>query len=249
MTDKIVISLFDYTGEAVRPWARAGYTCYCLDVQHPMVAAIDAADFLAEEFIWKCHADLSDISTTLAAIDNLELAGRHRSKVAIVLGWPPCTDLAGSGARHWAKKREANPAFQHQAVDMAKVVQTVGDYFGVAWVLENPVGALSTLWRKPDFVFDPCDYGGYIPESEAEHPTWPKHIPPRDAYNKRTCYWTGGGFVMPEPKPVEPEVLTDSNGNRGSRQWKKLGGKSLRTKNIRSATPRGIARAIFEANA
>jgi hypothetical protein len=131
---------------------------------------------------------------------------------------------------------------------MAKVVQWVGTMAECPWVLENPVGALSTLWRKPDYMFDPCDYGGYISESEANHPIWPEDIPPRDAYRKRTCYWSGNGFVMPEPRPVEPEVLTDSNGNRGSRQWKKLGGKSLRTKNIRSATPRGIAKAIFEAN-
>lgn len=35
---------------------------------------------------------------------------------------------------------------------------------------------------------------------------------------------------------------------RFNRQTKKLGGKSLKTKNIRSATPRGLFRAIFLAN-
>lgn len=29
-----VISLYDFTGEAVRPWAEAGYKCYCYDIQH-----------------------------------------------------------------------------------------------------------------------------------------------------------------------------------------------------------------------
>lgn len=33
-----------------------------------------------------------------------------------------------------------------------------------------------------------------------------------------------------------------------STQYKKLGGKSLKTKNIRSATPRGFARAVYQAN-
>ena len=32
---QIVISLFDYSGRFVEPWAAAGYTCYCVDVQHP----------------------------------------------------------------------------------------------------------------------------------------------------------------------------------------------------------------------
>ena len=35
MTDrKYVISLYDYTGEALRPWAEAGYYCIAYDIQH-----------------------------------------------------------------------------------------------------------------------------------------------------------------------------------------------------------------------
>jgi len=41
--------------------------------------------------------------------------------------------------------------------------------------------------------------------------------------------------------PVEPET-------GHSRQHLKLGGKSMKTKNIRSATPRGFAQAVFNAN-
>ena len=32
--DKIVISLYDYTGEALKPWAEAGYHCFAYDIQH-----------------------------------------------------------------------------------------------------------------------------------------------------------------------------------------------------------------------
>jgi hypothetical protein len=46
---------------------------------------------------------------------------------------------------------------------------------------------------------------------------------------------------MPEPIPVQPELGF-------SRQHTQLGGKSLKTKNIRSATPRGFSRAVFLAN-
>ena len=31
---KQIISLYDYTGEAVKPWAEAGYECFCYDIQH-----------------------------------------------------------------------------------------------------------------------------------------------------------------------------------------------------------------------
>ena len=46
---------------------------------------------------------------------------------------------------------------------------------------------------------------------------------------------------MPDKKPVEVDAGY-------SDQHKKLGGKSLKTKNIRSATPRGFAKAVFLAN-
>jgi len=30
MTDEIVLSLFDYSGNMVKPWAKAGYDCVCV---------------------------------------------------------------------------------------------------------------------------------------------------------------------------------------------------------------------------
>ena len=45
-----------------------------------------------------------------------------------------------------------------------------------------------------------------------------------------------------------PEKFTGKNGLNFSGPAWKLGGKSLRTKNIRSATPRGFAKAVFAAN-
>jgi hypothetical protein len=68
---------------------------------------------------------------------------------------------------------------------------------------------------------------------------WPEIIAARDAYPKKTCLWTGGGFLLPPMKPVEVRPGY-------SDQHHKLGGKSIKTKNIRSATPRGFARAVFE---
>ena len=108
-------------------------------------------------------------------------------------------------------------------------------------MIENPVGKLSTLWRKPDHKFHPCDYGGYIHVKDEAHPAFPDIILASDAYNKQTCLWTGNGFVMPEALPVDPI----GNDNPG---WKKLGGKSARTKLIRSLTPRGLAIAVWLAN-
>lgn len=86
------------------------------------------------------------------------------------------------------------------------------------WALENPVGKLSRYLGPPRLYFQPSEYG--------------------DRYTKRTCLW--GDFTPPPKQPTTP--------TEGSKMWAGFGGKSQRTKNARSATPMGFARAFFEAN-
>jgi hypothetical protein len=147
-----------------------------------------------------------------------------------------------SGAAHFERKREVNPDFQNEAAMHARWCASFFNELDCPYYIENPISVLSTLWRKPNYRFHPYEFGGYIAEEEAEHPLYPEYIAPRDAYTKRTCLWTNDKFIMPELKPVDCETF----GN--SRQHRKLGGKSAKTKNIRSATPRGFAQAVFQYN-
>ena len=235
MTKGIVLSLYDYTGEALKPWAEAGYTCYAFDIQHSTEER-KCDHFDSGGLIRYVHMDLWNINN----IDVLQ-GVFERKNVVFGMAFPVCTDLAVSGAAHFARKEQENPGFQIRASNHARWCAALFDSLGVPYFIENPVSRLATLWRKPDYSFHPYEYGGYIHEDDAEHPKWPDYIAPRDAYPKKTCLWTGGGFTMPWTDPIEPE-------EGHSRQHLKLGGKSMKTKNIRSATPRGFARAVFEWN-
>jgi len=84
--------------------------------------------------------------------------------------------------------------------------------------MENPVGKLRKWYGPPAMSFQPCDYG--------------------DPYTKRTLLW--GWFNRPIMNQVEP--------TEGSKMWKNYGGKSSYTKQQRSITPSGFAKAFFEAN-
>ena len=166
--------------------------------------------------------------------------------VRLILSFPSCTDLAISGARHFQAKAAANPSYRAEAMALVYMARDIGEAYGVPYAIENPVSVISSEWRKPNHIFQPCDFGGYLPEDDTS--PYPDIIPARDAYTKKTCLWTGNGFVMPEARPVDPVKYQDRNGlNYSALHWK-LGGKSLRTKNIRSATPRGFAKAVFAAN-
>ena len=224
-----VISLYDYTGEALKPWAEMGYECYAYDIQHSTPSK-------KENGITYIKADLYNADTLL------DIVNRHKGKACFLSAFPPCTDLAVSGAPHFKKKLEADPNCQKFATDNAICAANVGELLDVPYYVENPVSRLSTLWRKPDYIYHPYEYGRYIALSEAEHPRYPEYIAPRDAYSKKTCLWTGGGFTMPDKFPVDCENFGSS------RQHRKLGGKSLKTKNIRSATPRGFSVAVAQVN-
>ena len=234
MTKGIVLSLYDFTGEALRPWAEAGYHCFAFDIQHD-------ANGYGESF--EGGGMIEYIQLDLHNIDNITRLQTWFTDHDVVFGmaFPVCTDLAVSGAAHFERKRKADPEFQIKASNHARWCASLFDALGVPYFIENPVSRLSTLWRKPDYSFHPYEYGGYIPDAEAEHPRWSDYIAPKDAYTKKTCLWTGGGFNMPTKRPTQkPDGY--------SQQHLKLGGKSQRTKDIRSATPRGFARAVFEAN-
>lgn len=220
----VAIFLFDLTGIMAKPWLEAGYTCYIVDIQHPRGAIPDKKD----PNLIRVGADIRH-----GWLPPAETVGR----VAFVAAFPECTNVAVSGAAHFMKK---GPRALSLSLDLFATSAEIGEWCGAPYMIENPISTFSTYCGKPDHTFNPFDYGGYLPEND-KHPRWPEYIAPRDAYPKKTCLWVGGGFVMPALKPVEPE-------GGYSRQHNKLGGKSQKTKNIRSATPRGFAQAVFEAN-
>lgn len=223
MNKDVAIFLFDLTGIMAKPWLDAGYTCFIVDIQHE--EGITQGDTVG---LLKVGADLRN---------GWEAPKEIRERVAFVAAFPECTNVAVSGALHFINK---GPRMLALALDLFATSREMGEDSGAPYMIENPISTFSTYCGKPNYTFNPYEYGGYLPEDDA-HPRWPEYIAPRDAYPKKTCLWTGGGFVMPPVKPVEPE-----EGFSG--QYKKLGGKSLKTKNIRSATPRGFAQAVFEAN-
>jgi len=231
--DKYVLSLYDFTGEALVPWAEAGYSCIAFDIQHDNTVTDVFGSGGSIKYV---KADLHDQST----LNRIAVQFQFED-VVFGMAFPVCTDMAVSGAAHFKRKAERDPEFQNKAVSYAKICAQMFNELGVPYFIENPVSVLATKWRKPDHSFHPYEYGEYLNDAEAVHPRWPDYIAERDAYTKKTCLWTGNGFRMPTKIPTcKPTGY--------STQHLKLGGKSQRTKDIRSATPRGFAKAVYEFN-
>lgn len=155
---------------------------------------------------------------------------RPPSGVRVIFGaaFPPCTHVANSGARDFATK---GGMMLRDALETFEACRQALAWSGAPYMVENPSGVLSSVPHigKPDYRFHPCDYAGWLPKEEQD----------AEAYTKLTCLWTGNGFVMPDRKPVAPAL--------GS-MMHTLPPSDDRA-DIRSATPRGFARAVFAANA
>ena len=84
--------------------------------------------------------------------------GGERHSIAgrwdMIIAFPPCTDLAVSGARHFAKKRADGR--QQASIDFfMKFANAHCDMIAI----ENPVGIMSTRFRKPDQIINPYQFG------------------------------------------------------------------------------------------
>lgn len=143
----IVLSLCDLTTNMVRPWAEAGYACYCVDSAHPAGATEGA------------HPNI-----TLVGAD-VRTYIPPRAEYAAAFAAPPCTDLAVSGARWLSEK--GMPALI-AAIEVFDACRRILEWTEAPAAMENPVSTMATYWRKPDYYFDPCDYAGYLDDPAAD---------------------------------------------------------------------------------
>lgn len=182
----------------VRPWSDS-HDCLCLDTRHSI------------------RRDRADGRVTFRWADVRSVTPESIPRPSIVFAFPPCTNLAVSGARDFQRKGIQGLIDGLQIVEACR---RLCEWFGCPYMIENPVSRLSSCWRKPDYTFHPWEYG--------------------DPWFKRTCLWTGGGFVTPRPEFNEPPAECDEA------IWKMPPSADRADK--RSETPMGFARAVYEAN-
>lgn len=97
-----------------------------------------------------------------------------QDKWDMVIAFPPCTDLAVAGAAWFAQKRADGR--QQKAIDFFMLFANL-QIPKVA--IENPVGIMSSNYRKPDQIIQPWQFG--------------------DSYSKKTCLWLKG---LPKLEPT-----------------------------------------------
>jgi len=147
----------------------------------------------------------------------------------LMIAHPPCTYLSSAGAVWFDETRYGDKARQRKAnrVEAVAFVKKLSEADIPKIAIENPIGNLSSMWRKPDQIIQPYHYG---------HPQM-----------KSTCLWLKGLPKLVPTKIVEREYITIADGRRYPK-WSYdtfMLPKSIRWKE-RSKTFQGIADAMAE---
>lgn len=95
----------------------------------------------------------------------------------MVIAFPPCTDLAVSGAR-WFKQKIADGR-QQRSIEFFMLFPRLK----CKWSIEQPVGIMSTLYREPDQYIQPYEFG--------------------HGETKKTCLWLNGLPLLVPTNRVE----------------------------------------------
>lgn len=142
-----------------------------------------------------------------------------------IIAFPPCTYLTVTGNRWFNVEKYKDAAIQRQ-----KLREEAVEFFMLFALhpcakiaIENPVGVMSTLYRKPDQIIQPWMFG--------------------DAFEKKTCLWLKGLPALKPTNVVDPPKRTEYNSGKSIPTWYANLSKKQRAK-IRSKTFDGIADAM-----
>ena len=147
----------------------------------------------------------------------------------MMIAFPPCTDLAVSGARHF-KRKIANGS-QQKSIEFFMALANC-DIPKIA--IENPIGIMSGKWRKPDQIIQPWMFG--------------------DKAQKSTCLWLKGLPKLTPTNIVDKGEFFEFISKKGEKKrmpmWYYQALKIAKTpeqrRTLRSKTFEGIAKAMAE---
>lgn len=146
----------------------------------------------------------------------------------MIIAFPPCTFLTVVGNRWFNYEKYGSKAIQRMLDrnDAIKFFMTIANADCDKIAIENPVGIMSTKWRKPDQIIQPFEFG--------------------DAYEKRTCLWLKGLQKLVPTKIVDiPDRVQFKSGKTMAKWYFEASHLSKEQRAlVRSKTFPGIAKAM-----
>ncbi len=133
-----VLVACEYSGAVRRAFRTLGHNAWSMD----LLPAEDESE-------WHIEGDIKDPTSTKGALDPI-----FSWSWDLMIAFPPCTDLCVSGAR-WFKQKRADGSQQRSIDFFMMLVNAPVEHIAI----ENPIGIMSNLYRKPSQIIQPWQFG------------------------------------------------------------------------------------------
>ncbi len=147
-----------------------------------------------------------------------------------IIAFPPCTFLTVTGNRWFNEERYGEDARRRKRYreEAKEFFMLFANNKCPRVAIENPVGVMSTYWRKPDQIIQPYMFG--------------------DSAEKKTCLWLKGLPKLEPTSVVEPPERVRFESGKSMPKWYAEAWSLAPTERakLRSKTFPGIARAMAE---
>lgn len=161
---------------------------------------------------------------------------RIKGKWDLIIAHPPCTYLTVTGNRWFNVERYGEKALKRIAYreEAAEFFMKIANANCDKIAIENPIGYMSTYYRKPDQIIHPY----YFAESPDDE----------NCERKATCLWLKGLEPLKYEIKFQPRVIHYKNGNGTDSPWhvNTMSLAPAERANVRSKTFTGIAKAMAE---
>ena len=119
----------------------------------------------------------------------------------MVIAFPPCTYLTVTGNRWFNVDKYGDKAIKRHKLrkEACEFFLSIYDCGVPRVAIENPVGVMSSLFRKPDQIIQPYHFG--------------------DAFEKKTCLWLKGLPKLQHTNIVEPPQRTKYKSGKTMATW------------------------------
>jgi len=153
-----------------------------------------------------------------------------KKKWDMIIAFPTCTFLTVTGNRWFNVERYGDKAVKRirDREEAIKFFMLFANANCDKIVIENPVGIMSSEWRKPNQIINPFQFG--------------------DPFEKKTCLWIKGLPNLVPTKVVKPPKRTEFASGKSMPSWYAEAWKLPKEQRsaLRSKTFPGIAKAMAE---
>lgn len=161
---------------------------------------------------WHIQRDVEELLTSPVNFKTADSTEHHIDKWDLVIAHPPCTYLTVTGNRYfypngYPSLLKRNPEKVNELITARKAEREKAIRFFLKFTqidckhvaIENPVGVMSTVYRKPDCIIQPWQFGTPV--------------------SKTTCLWLKGLQPLKPTEVVQPNPKIKFASGRSMDPW------------------------------